>query len=79
MFDRKVKVIEHGFFYKNSMLETKCACGCVYRTPKRKVHIYERTNGDVIFETNCPECVKANRQFRSEMAKEACKDERETV
>lgn len=75
MFGRKVKVIEHGYFFKNAVLETRCACGCVYRTPKRKVHLHEWFDGDVSFETNCPECAKVNRQFRSDMAKEACKDE----
>lgn len=75
---KKVKVIEHGYFFRNGYLKTKCNCGCVYLTPKKKVKICSGVNvigersWDIsdYFSTTCPECEKYNRQNIQELRKE---------
>lgn len=78
---KKVKVIEHGYFFRNGYLKTKCNCGCVYLTPKKKVKICSwvppigERSWDIwdisdYFSTICPECEKYNRQNIQELRKE---------
>lgn len=75
---KKVKVIEHGYFFKNGYLKTKCTCGCVYITSNKMVkHDSEvRVKGERHWEmqeyflTECPECHKYNKQFEEDLRKE---------
>lgn len=74
----RIKVIEHGYFFKNNKLKTKCACGCVYLTHKKKVQVKDGTNqiGELRYEiseyfaTFCPECGRYNRQNIEQLRKE---------
>ena len=74
------KIEKHGYFFRKNRLQTECKCGCVYLTPKKKVKIMEyhsmahyyggtskHKNGDVYFETSCPECKHENTQWRDEL------------
>jgi hypothetical protein len=74
-----IKIEKHGYFFCRGRLRTECKCGCVYHTPKKKVKIEEyhslaryylkteHENGDVYFETECPECRHTNKQWLKEM------------
>ena len=66
----RVKVIEHGYFFKNNKLRTKCTCGCVYLTPRKKVRQHTKTNFQDYFYTDCPECIHCNEQNVTKLRKE---------
>lgn len=69
---RKVKVIEHGYFFNNGYLKTKCNCGCVYLTSKKKVmkQVDSYVDFGSYFVTYCPECGDRNRQYLIDLKKE---------
>ena len=74
-----IKIEKHGYFFRKGRLRTECKCGCLYLTPKKKVKIDEyhsiaqyyvasaHNNGDVYFETECPECKHRNKQWLNEI------------
>ena len=70
MFGTKIE--KHGVFFRKGRLRTECKCGCVYHTPKRKVcvrinYFNYMTDGEIYFETTCPECRHENRQLKKDL------------
>lgn len=70
---KKVKVIEHGYFFKNGYLKTQCKCGCVYLTSAKNVLMREDSfdlASGTYFQTYCPECEQRNKQYLQDLRKE---------